>query len=93
MKRPSPCPEVKIAETAYIDAEGAVSGTTWTIDVEYIGLSCGTIVLEDVADLFRLRDALSAYIEEHHLEKPEYDPEYIDDDDDEEDGEDEADED
>ena len=92
MKRPSPCPEVKIAETAYIDAEGAVSGTTWTIDVEYIGLSCGTIVLEDVADLFRLRDAIGALIDARGLVKPEYD-EPVEDEEDEEDGEGEADED
>lgn len=80
MKRLAVMPDMTISEKAYIDDNGKVCTKTWTVEVEYDGLSCGTIVLEDVADLFLLRDALTDYISGNNLVKPMYEPETDDDD-------------
>lgn len=81
MKRLAVMPDMTISEKAYIDDNGKVCTKTWTVEVEYDGVSCGTVVLEDLADLFLLRDALTNYISEHCLVPPEYEPDNDDEED------------
>lgn len=47
--------------------------TSYQIDVEREGAECGTIALDNAEDLYRLRDAISDYIERHAIERPVYD--------------------
>lgn len=68
--RESPMPEISINTRQYFDEEGESIGKCYEIDVSSAIESNGIIVLDDVADLFRLRTAINNYITENALANP-----------------------